>query len=433
MILRDPTRTGRALNTLLLWALSVGAPTLHSQQQNSDTTSVLGENLSVRLITAGPGTEVWERFGHNALWIHDKTTGREIVYDYGRFDFAQPGFLRNFVKGRMLYWMGAADPRRMIEAYVSRNRSVWVQELDLPPPAREELRLFLENNVQEENRYYRYDYYRDNCSTRVRDAIDLVVGGAVRAQSSDTVSGSTLRFHSDRLLAPDPLAYTGTKLGLGSPTDRPISRWEEMYVPMKLQEHLRSVMIDGDDGELKPLVLSEETIYLGSGPPELRRPPGRYLVYLAIGSVWAALILWSAVVARKGRLPGRVGYALSAGGWGLASGLGGSVLLFLWVGTDHLTSRANQNLLQLNPLAMLLLLAVPLALVTDRWKQPTVIVAGVVAAGSLLGAALKILPGFDQANWQVIAMAAPVNAALWFTLRRFLRPTASAESVPADV
>ncbi len=429
---RGRTRAGRVLAALALGTLLVGVIPLRSQQQAPDTSLVPGEHLTVRLITAGPGSEVWELFGHNALWIHDQTTGRQTVYDYGRFDFAEPGFLWRFVKGRMWYWMGAADPRDMIAAYVRRDRSVWVQELDLPPPAREELRRFLEHNVREENRYYRYDYYRDNCSTRIRDALDLVVGGAIRVQSADTVSGSTWRSLSDRLLATDPLAYTGTKLGLGSPTDRSISRWDEMYVPMRLQEYLRTVQIEGADGELIPLVRHEELVYLGSGPPERSEPPGWYLIYLAIGSVWGALMVWCAGVARRGGRLGRVGLGLAAGAWTLVAGLGGSVLLFLWVGTDHFMTRANENLLQLNPLALLLLIVVPLALASNRWRKPAVVLTGLVAAGSLLGAAAKILPGFDQANWQIIALAAPINVALWATVRRLLPHPASEGSVPSE-
>ena len=179
---RGRTWSGRVVGALALTAILAGAPPLHSQQQAPDTLPVPGEHLTVRLITAGPGSEVWELFGHNAIWIKDETTGREIVYDYGRFDFAEPGFLSRFVKGRMLYWMGAADPRGMISAYIRRDRSVWVQELDLSPTARAELLRFLENNVLEENRYYRYDYYLDNCSTRIRDVLDMAVGGAISAQ-----------------------------------------------------------------------------------------------------------------------------------------------------------------------------------------------------------------------------------------------------------
>ncbi len=432
MTQRGRTWSGRVIGALALTALLAGGPPLYSQQQAPDTVPVPGERLTVSLITAGPGSEVWELFGHNAIWIKDQTTGREIVYDYGRFDFAKPGFLSRFVKGQMWYWMGAAYPRDMISAYISRGRSVSVQELDLPPAARAELLRFLEHNVLEENRYYRYDYYRDNCSTRIRDALDQVVGGAISAQSADTVHGSTWRSLSDRLLAADPLAYTGTKLGLGSPTDRPISRWDEMYVPMRLQEYLRTVQIDGPDGELIPLVRSEEVLYQGSGPAERSEPPGWYLIYLAIGSVWGAVMVWCAGVARRGSRLGRVGLGLVAGAWALVAGLGGSLLLFLWFGTDHLMTRANENVLQLNPLALLLLVVVPLALASDRWRKAAIILAGLVAAGSLLGAAAKILPGFDQANWQVIALAVPINVALWVTVRRLLRHSASTASVPAE-
>jgi len=162
---RGRTWSGRVIGALALTAFLAGVPPLYSQQPATDTAAVAGEHLTVRLITAGPGSEVWELFGHNAIWIKDQTTGREIVYDYGRFDFAEPGFLSRFVKGRMLYWMGAADPRGMISAYIRRDRTVWVQELNLPPAARAELLRFLEHNVLEENRYYRYASWKRTATT----------------------------------------------------------------------------------------------------------------------------------------------------------------------------------------------------------------------------------------------------------------------------
>jgi hypothetical protein len=142
--------------------------------------------------------------------------------------------------------------------------------------------------------------------------------------------------------------------------------------------------------------------------------------------------VWCAGLARKGGRLGWVGLGVSAGAWALVAGLGGSLLLFLWLGTDHLMTRANENVLQLNPLALLLLVVVPVALVSNRWRKAAVILAGLVAAGSLLGAVAKVLPGFDQANWQVIALAVPVNVALWAAVRRLLQHPASTGSAPSE-
>ena len=133
--------------------------------------------LQVFLMTFGPGRQVWERFGHNAIWIHDPVDGTDEAYNYGLFDFHQENFLLRFVRGQMWYWMAGFPAARYVAQYERDNRSVWVQELELSHDAKVELERFLRWNAEPEHRYYHYDYYRDNCSTRVRDAVDRVLSG----------------------------------------------------------------------------------------------------------------------------------------------------------------------------------------------------------------------------------------------------------------
>src|SRR4029453_13964476 len=100
--------------------------------------------------------------------------------------------------------------------------SVCVKRLNLPPPARLQLREFLRWNAEPEHRFYHYDYYRDNCSTRVRDALDRVLGGVLHAQTDTVATGTTYRFHTQRLTANDALINTGLLVALGPGVDRPI-------------------------------------------------------------------------------------------------------------------------------------------------------------------------------------------------------------------
>src|SRR5690606_19749011 len=136
--------------------------------------------LRIDLITMGPGDAVWERFGHNALRVYDPLTGDDVTYNYGMFDFAAEDFFPRFFRGDMLYWMEGFDTRNVVYSYIASNRSVYSQELNLTPEQKARLVTFLEWNAREENRYYAYHYYRDNCSTRVRDAIDYALGGQLR-------------------------------------------------------------------------------------------------------------------------------------------------------------------------------------------------------------------------------------------------------------
>lgn len=150
-----------------------------------------GSELRIFLLTMGPGDRVWERFGHNALWIHDPVGATDRAYNYGIFDFQQENFLFRFIQGRMRYWVEGIPLDQTLEVYRRANRAVWAQEPNLTRQQKAELRDFLQWNARPENRYYRYDYYRDNCSTRLRGALNAVLGGQIAEETRDVSSGTT--------------------------------------------------------------------------------------------------------------------------------------------------------------------------------------------------------------------------------------------------
>lgn len=376
----------------------------------ASATDVPGSELTVYLVTIGPGGAVWERFGHNAIGVRDARRGTDKVYNYGLFSFAQEGFLLRFLRGRMQYWMAGFDAAPHLRAYVAANRSIWIQVLDLTPAQRLELARFLEWNALPQNRFYRYDYYRDNCSTRVRDALDRVLGGALRDSTANVDAGTTFRYHTQRALAVDPLLYTGIMLGLGSPTDRPISRWEEMFLPEKVREYVRLVTVPGPGGVARPLVASESTVFVGNADPLAPTPPRWLPAYLALGLMLGGLVgvmarPTSSVWAERGF----VGLVVS---WSLVVGLVGTAVAALWGLTEHVTSYRNENLFVVNPLWLLVPVAV---LVSWRggWARRIAVVLAVVAAVlSMAGFLLQALPGLDQVNGVVYALFLPPNVAV---------------------
>jgi hypothetical protein len=380
-----------------------------------------GSELRVYLMTMGPGAAVWERFGHNAIWIDDRSVEPDTAYNYGLFDFRQENFLLRFIRGQMWYWMAGFPTEPYVRTYVRDNRSVWLQELNLSPSARLELREFLRWNERPENRFYHYDYYRDNCSTRVRDAIDRVIGGAIEAETASRPTGTTYRFHTQRLTANDPLIFTGLLLALGQQVDRPISAWEEMFLPLALRDHARRVRVTGPDGAQVPLVASERTLFESTAPPPPASPPSWLHWYLLAGMVIGALAAALGGLARR-RRAGRLGLGVVAVLWGSLGGLGGVVLAGLWAFTDHAMAYRNENLFQVNPLVLALALLVPLALAgsgrAGRWARA---LALGLAALALLGFVLQLLPGVDQVNGQVIALALPIHVGFAVGLRHAFR------------
>jgi hypothetical protein len=398
----------RRLRALAVALLACGAS--HPLDAQKAEATVPGSELTISIVTMGPGTMVWERFGHNAIRVTDARTGADTTYNYGMFDFASEGFIVRFAQGRMRYWTEGHPAHREIGAYLRANRSVWIQELNLTPRQKTELRDFLEWNSREENKFYPYDYYHDNCSTRVRDALDRVIGGAIEAQTSGTPSGTTFRSHTRRLTENDPVVYTGINIGLGPSADRPISAWEEMFLPLALRDHLRTITVPAAEGGVQPLVRSEATEFLSTAPEPPPAPPTWWPRYLAAGTLLGALL------AGLGERLGRSGYArfgfrVIAGGWSLVAGLAGLVLAGLWLLTDHAVTYGNQNLFQLSPLSLPLALLAPR--IAGRAPGPwTIRLSVAVAVLAAVGLLWKALPVTAQVNGETIALALPIHLGL---------------------
>jgi hypothetical protein len=370
----------------------------------------LGDALTVTLVTYEQGGRLFERYGHNAIWIHDATTGTDEHYDYGRFSFNQQNFLLRFIRGQMWYSMGfESDVRGVVDAYVGQGRKVWMQELDLSPEAKLQLREFLAWNYRPESRDYAYDYYRDNCSTRIRDALDRVIGGAIR-RYGDSASGWTWRDETRRLNQHSTALYTGLLVVLGQPVDREMSRWEQMFLPMRLRETMNFVRIPGPDGVLRPVVRSERLVSPGGQWPAPDRPSNWLPYYVVAGLVLGALMYL--VGQTRAFLP-------VATLWMLLVGLLGAFMLVEWVTSYHQVAYSNENLLQFNLAALALAIVLPAGLRGRAWaRRPARFLGGAVAGLSLLGLILKPVPWFFQHNLEVIAMILPVHLAVWLGVRR---------------
>ena len=387
---------------------------------------VAGAELTIYLTTMGNGDRVWERFGHNAIRIVDAANGTDSVYNWGTFDFRQPNFLRRFMTGNTLYWMQGDTMEETIAQYRYLNRSIWVQELDLTPEERLAVRDFIRWNALPANRYYRYDYYLDNCSTRVRDLIDRVVGGAVKATTSGRLTNTTYRFHTQRAFTPDRLLALGTNIGLGEVADRRISEWEESFLPARLMEHVRGVQVRRVDGTTRPLVKREQQLFAAQRPPEPTEAPSYMLRNLIVGAAVAGLLVLLALGARTGRRVSRVAFTTLATIWTALNGILGVVLIVGWAATRHVFMARNENLLQFDVLSLALAVVLPLAIVRGRATAAARRLSVVIAVIALVGLVIQLLPWFDQVNGEVIALTLPTHLALaWAVMALTPAPEAS--------
>jgi hypothetical protein len=374
-----------------------------------------GSQLTITLMTFSVGEAVWERFGHNALWIHDATTGEDIAYNWGLFDFEQPGFFRRFLTGDTKYWMGAEPAWSIVTAYTNAGRPITFQTLNLTPAQALALRDYVERNALEENKYYRYDYFRDNCSTRLRDALDRTLGGALRRATDTVQTALTYRSESLRLTEGDEPVQTGIDVALGRGADTPLTAWESFFIPMHLRDAIRIVKVPRPDGTLVPLVANERVM----APPsdvwrvvEPRSVQDHTRRNLVIGGLVAALLLLFRLLSRsRSRRWAMWVVAVLGVMWSLLCGTLGAILLLAWVATKHVFWAQNENLLLLSPVWLLLVYLVPAALLAGRAVRRARIVAGIVAVMALIALVLSLMAG-GQPTREIVALFLPAELAL---------------------
>ncbi len=393
---------------------AIGAPasflpakaTSHNGRKESQQRPLTTDQLSapkVALVTFGPGHLSWERFGHNAIIVDDPATGSRTVYNYGVFDFQEQHFLLNFALGHMRYSLVAQPLDANLETYVAEGRSVTVQTLNLMPVQARELAAFLATNARPQNADYRYDYFVNNCSTKVRDALNRATGGAIERQLARRPTPNTYRFDAVRLISPDFWLALGMDMGLGRRADHPLSLWQESFVPMVLSRALRDVAVRDTNGDTAPLVRAEELVLPGKLPPTPAAPADLRLPFLAFGTGLSALLLW---LADKRSSLHRASFTLLAVAWWLICGFMGLLLAGLWGLSAHWAAWDNENLLLLDPLCLIL----PMV----WWRAPRFAsyLATLIAAGSLISLAIRELPGFYQGNLPFIALTVPVHVIL---------------------
>jgi len=376
-----------------------------------------GSDLTIHLMTMGDGDQIWERFGHNAIRIVNATTGTDSVFNWGTFDFKQPNFLRRFMTGNTLYWMRGETIAETMENYHYLNRSVWNQELDLTPAERVAIKDFIAWNARPENLYYRYDYYNDNCSTRVRDVLDRIVGGQLKERLGSRLTTGTYRFHTQRALQWDRAVALGTNIGLGELADRPLTEWQASFLPAQLMEFVKGVRIRRSDGAVRPLVKAEQTLFTAQRPLLPAIPPDTTVRNLIIGVAIAAALFLSAFWARGGgRLP-RTTFATLATTWAALNGILGVILIVGWTATRHVFMVRNENVLQFDPLALALAVVLPLAISRGKSVNAARTLSTIVAVVAVVGLAMQLLPWFNQTNGAVMALTLPAHLTVAWAVR----------------
>ncbi len=313
---------------LLLW---FGFGALSAQHSNL--------RMVISVLTCSPGEELYSIYGHNALRVVDYESGTDLVYNYGTFDFNTPGFALKFMRGQLPYLLSVARYDDFMYEYEYFNRSVIEQILNIDSIATEKIATFLQMNMLPENRAYKYDFFKDNCATRIRDVLDKNIAGLQwdESQSSNKTFRQIIKeyqWHS---------AWTdfGIDLIIGAPADTKTTLAEEVFIPDYLAKAMSSAKIKGSSAnnlELNQRVLLEfddnkkPTIFLFS-------PISLFVVLMFLELLFIAY-------SHKGK---RLKFLdLYDKIWAIILTLISLLMLFMWFGTDHIPTKYNWNILWAN-------------------------------------------------------------------------------------
>lgn len=291
--------------------------------------------LRISLLTAAPGDELYSTFGHSALRLTDTVTNADIVFNYGTFNFEEPGFYMKFIRGKLAFYVSIDNYDNFIAEYQQDNRGITEQVLNLTCAEKYKIRDLLRENVRSENKFYKYDFTFDNCTTRLRDIIEKATDSTVKFGVPVRTRASFRDFIYEYLDANDKQwSKLGIDILLGSRMDVAMTNRQEMFLPDYLLKAFDSSSVEG-----RPLVLEKhnlfKTQYAGDKKNNLAHP----IFIFACLFVLIAFLSFSKSVFVQRMLISFDGFLY------FLTGLLGLLLIFMWVGTDHFMCKDNYNLL----------------------------------------------------------------------------------------
>ena len=297
--------------------------------------------LRISLLTCTPGSELYSVFGHSAIRIIDSSAGTDVVYNFGTFDFNDPDFYTKFVLGKLMYYLSQEHFQDFLFAYKYYARGISEQVIDLTMHEKKALQLELFENVREENRYYKYDFLFDNCTTRLRDIIFKSKADHPIEYPQLNIGRKTFRDHLHGYLSRAEMQWTtlGIDLLLGVGADKIMTDGESIFLPDHLATGVRLAILGNKT------LMKEELVPLPDAQPSPKKlffwqTP---LFFFSLFSLLCVFPVFFSGLKLKGfqLVMDRILF--------ISSGLLGSLLLFMWFGTDHQSFSNNLNIIWAMP------------------------------------------------------------------------------------
>lgn len=290
-------------------------------------------HVRISLLTCAPGDELYSIFGHTALRITDSIQNTDLVYNYGTFDFQDPDFYTKFVRGKLYYFLSVEQLPEFLYEYQATKRSVTEQELLLSDSTKEIIKKAIAENLKGNNRFYKYDFLYDNCTTRVKNILIQYAG--IKVDKKLVPDGTSFRDMIHEYLDRGPMDWTklGMDILLGSPTDKAVTIEESMFLPDYLMKG-----VDSSVTSAHPVLLQKRSILTLDPSPGISHTPWPLYVFMGISAV---ILLVSFIQNDRARILTQLFDFILF----FLTGLIGLFLLFTWFGTDHLAFASNYNLL----------------------------------------------------------------------------------------
>lgn len=377
------------------------------------------QDIRIVLVTVGPGPTPHSSWGHSGIIVADERFSVAVFYNYGQINTTNFATLITAGLGAAKYSVEASESQLVLKDFRDKGRSAILRDIELPPEARLELAQKAAFDARPENKFYLYDWYADNCTTRLRDLIDEALDGQLRNATQNKTHPLSPLSEVRRHASGRPWMDLGLAFFLTDDASRAPSEWDAMFLPIVLENSLLNITVNGTDGVARPLLGPPITYSRGTQPPIAAEPVPRVVPSLAIGLAIGALFV-------------ALGYAASR--WSaarVALGLGGflaalvasflSALLILGqIAGGSFFKLDNENFLLASPLVFLAFapsLQLAMGRVQGRWRA-----WGLLAGLALLLLALKLtVPVFDQENAAHIAILLPTflgcAAGFWLAQR----------------
>lgn len=319
----------------LFLVLLVLAPMAKAQHLEADLT----DSAFASVLTCGPGEEFYTSFGHSAIRVCDSTLGLDLVYNYGTFDFDKPHFYWSFACGRLDYCLSRTTYESFLFEYAYEGRAVWEQKLRISKQELNNLFVLLETNYLPQYRYYSYDFFRDNCATRVRDMVVNCLDH--RRLSPETVADTNLSYRDIVYKnTEESLLWwrLGVDIALGQRCDHRCSNYEYMFSPIEMMHLLDTMKVDNTQ---QPVVDPSQQVLAETRMP-LARSISPTLLFWVLFFVVLLLTLfeWS----KNWRLNWLDAIIYSV------TFLVSVLVVFLWFFTEHYCTKPNFNILWASPL-----------------------------------------------------------------------------------